>query len=69
MRACQLDSHEEYNEEPVIYCKDCLSLRIMEIGGTALCDDCGSTEFEEANIRDWEKLFESKYGYNFLNNK
>ena len=39
-------SKEEYNNEPVYYCSDCLSLRIRDIDGTEYCDKCGSTNIE-----------------------
>lgn len=59
--------HNEYNNEPVVYCKRCLSLAIRTEGGTEYCDKCGSTEVESANIFDWEKMYGIKYGGNYLN--
>ena len=37
----------EYNEEPVFYCKRCLSLRIMNIPkveDSDFCDTCNGTD-------------------------
>jgi len=59
---------EEYNKEPVYYCKKCLSLKVRAVADMSYCDDCGSTEIDEINIREWEKLYEKKVGVNFLNN-
>lgn len=59
--------HNEYNNEPVVYCKRCLSLAIRIEDGTEYCDKCGSTEVESANIFDWEKMYGQKYGGNYLN--
>ena len=51
-----------YNDEPVHYCKYCLSLDNPEmLDGTEYCKYCGSTEFEDSYIEEWEKQFEQKY--------
>lgn len=60
------ESHNEYNNEPVAYCSECLSLRIRTVEGTDYCDLCGCTEIKEANIFDWEKEYEAKYGKKFI---
>lgn len=57
---------EEYNDEPVYYCKHCLSLKVKIVGGYDFCDDCGSTHIETSHIEDWEKLYEERYGNKFL---
>lgn len=57
----------EYNNEPVHYCKSCLSLNIRVLDDTTdYCDTCGNVETEETDIYSWEKLYENKYGVNFL---
>lgn len=58
---------EDYNNEPVFYCSECLSLKIREIDGTDFCDDCGSTDIKEADIHEWEEMYAKKYGENYLN--
>lgn len=60
-------SKEDYNNEPVLYCSECLSLRIRNIDDTDYCDKCGSTDIKEANIHDWEYMYAKKYSGNFLN--
>lgn len=58
----------DYNEEPVVYCKNCLSLNIRVLdSNTNYCDCCGNVETEEIDIYSWEKLYEDKYGVKFLN--
>ena len=62
----------EYNSEPVHYCSRCLSLKIMSVIGVEgldYCDDCGSTQIQQSSIEDWEKKYEGKYGFKYLNNK
>jgi hypothetical protein len=62
--------HEQYNEEPVFYCKKCLSLRIREIEdirNSEYCDDCGSAEIGQCNIKEWEELYKAKYGHYYIN--
>ena len=65
-------SHEYYNEEPVFYCKNCLSLRILSIGnteGNEFCYDCSSTDIDTCLIDEWEKLYQNKYGFKYLDKK
>ena len=59
----------DYNQEPVYYCTNCLSLRIMGLGGYDFCDHCGSTDIDLAHIKYWEKAYEEKYGKKYLNLK
>lgn len=56
---------EDYNLEPVYYCKKCLSLRIMALDDSDYCDICGSTDVEVANINNWNQLYKDKYGKEF----
>lgn len=63
---------QDYNNEPVFYCKRCLSLNVKSMDEDHdtdfldFCDDCGSTEIEQTDIHTWEKMYEQKYGINFL---
>ena len=71
---------EEYREEsnvdntaiPLLYCKPCLSLNIKTVDESIdteyldFCADCGSTEIGQTDIHTWEKMYEQKYGKNFL---
>ena len=66
-------SHKEkqpdYNQEPVFFCKNCLSLKIRNGVGledSDYCDECGSTEIGQASIEDWQEMYKSKYGHYFL---
>lgn len=55
-----------YDDEPVFYCANCLSLRILEdqlIGD--YCMECGSTDIRKTDIEDWEKKYIKKYGVKF----
>ena len=60
---------EEYNKEPIYYCKKCLSLKIGYVAvleGSEYCEDCNSTNIEKAPIEEWDKMFFKKYGYHYL---
>lgn len=63
---------QDYNSEPVFYCKHCLSLNIKSVDDSLdadyldFCDECGSTEIDTTDIYTWEKMYEQKYGRNFL---
>ena len=58
----------DYNDEPVFYCKHCLSLKIRDAGLPDLlyCDDCGSSDILSVGIEEWEKMYKEKYGFKFL---
>lgn len=58
-----------YDEEPVFYCADCLSLRIRHVktlDNSEYCDECGSTDVRQANIEEWKKLYKARYGHDYL---
>lgn len=57
----------DYEEIPVVYCKNCLSLGIMVLDGNAdYCKDCSSTNLGTTNIKEWEKLYIERYGKPFI---
>lgn len=57
---------EDYNAIPVVYCKQCLSLKVMILDeSTDYCDDCGCTNTESTDIESWRKMWEEKYGKPF----
>lgn len=62
---------EDYNDDPVFFCKSCLSLKIKTVAiGSDLdyCDECGSTDIEQTHIEDWSKMYRERYGFNYINN-
>lgn len=58
------------NEEPVYYCKRCLSLGIKSIKCVTkdvdYCIDCGSADIGQADIETWNKMYEEKYGHPYV---
>ena len=60
----QLNS--QYNEEPVYYCKSCLSLAIEIIGAPedndSVCTKCNRTDIGVASISTWREMWKNKYG-------
>lgn len=60
---------EGYNEVPVFYCKDCLSLAVMNIDNFNYCQKCGGTDMGVATIDKWEKIYKDKYGVRYLYDK
>lgn len=59
-------SKEYYNKEPVIYCKKCLSLKIMSLNDNIdYCDECGCTDTDSTDIETWRELYRKKYGKTF----
>ena len=60
---------EEYNNVPVYYCKDCLSLRVMSVPGiddAEFCDECNSTNIGQCSIEEWRELFKKRHGFDYL---
>lgn len=63
---------KEYNDIPVYYCKECLSLKIMRVAGmeeACYCDICGCTDIKQSSIEEWEQLYNKKHGFTHLNSK
>lgn len=59
-------SKEDYNAVPVVYCKNCLSLKVLVLDDEMeYCDKCGCTITETTDITSWEKMYERKYGKPF----
>ena len=62
---------QDFNSEPVFYCKHCLSLNIKSVDDSIdtdyldFCDECGSTDIGYINIFDWEKMYKEKYNIDF----
>ena len=51
-------SKEEYNNVPVHYCTNCLSLDIRYTDDEIdFCDDCGDIDIEVIHIELWEELY------------
>lgn len=60
--------NSDYNQQPVFYCKNCLSLKIRGVEEYNYCDECGSTDIEETSIFNWEEMYKNKFGVSYLNN-
>jgi hypothetical protein len=63
------EGKEQYDEEPVFYCKRCLSLNIRQIPGAEdqeYCDDCGSANIGSASIEEWEEMYRKKNGKDYV---
>ena len=62
-------SKEEYNSEPVLYCKHCLSLSVRSVPGmedSDYCDVCSGTDIGECSIEEWEKMYQERYGHKYI---
>ena len=59
----------EYNSEPVFYCKNCLSLKIRAVPGLEdgeFCDECNSTNIGQCSIDGWRAMYKARHGFDFL---
>lgn len=62
-------SKKEYDEEPVYYCKRCLSLNIKQMPfmeNKDYCESCGAVEVGIASFEEWEEMYREKYGHSYL---
>lgn len=65
----QEEKKKMYNDEPIYYCKSCLSLRVKTVrvnSNLDYCDECGSTDIEQAHIEEWQRLHKERYGIDYL---
>lgn len=63
---------EEYNNEPIHYCSECLSLKIKTIASDSdltYCDECGGTDIHTAHINEWRQRYINRYGFEYLTGK
>lgn len=55
-----------YNNEPVYYCKKCLSLAVQVIGNweeeDSVCSICNRTDVGQTDIFTWREMWKEKYG-------
>lgn len=59
----------DYNSEPVFYCRNCLSLKIRAVPGlkdAEFCDECNSTNVGQCSIYEWKAMYKAKYGFDYL---
>lgn len=61
----ELQVNSDYDEEPVYYCKRCLSLAIKSVGKFDYCDKCGGTDVDVTDIHTWQEMYKEKYGKEF----
>ena len=64
-----MGENNKYNNEPVFYCKHCLSLRIKSVPDMEeldYCDDCGSTAIDSTDIETWRQLYKDRNGFDYL---
>ena len=59
--------HDNSEDEPVVYCAECYSLKIVHEDSidSDCCMECGCTTVREAPFEEWEKLYEKRYGKKF----
>jgi hypothetical protein len=62
-----MQDSRDYDEEPVVYCAKCYSLKIKyeEAIDADCCMDCGCSDVLTSSIDEWEKLYEQRYGHKF----
>lgn len=59
---------EDYNDEPIHFCKDCLSIKIrFTREDIDYCDTCGSVDIGTIHVFDWIHFYIKKYEKPFLN--
>jgi hypothetical protein len=60
---------DSYDDDPVFYCKRCLSLNIRPmpvVDNQDYCADCSSADVGQTDIETWKKMYEEKYGHPYV---
>ena len=60
---------DSYDDEPVYYCKRCLSLNIKEVpisSEQSYCEDCGTVDVAVSSFEEWDELYVEKYGHHYV---
>lgn len=63
------EKRNSYDEDPVFYCKRCLSLNIRQMPfmkDQDYCGECGAVEVGEADIEEWKRMYKEKYGHDYI---
>lgn len=64
-----MNKENPYDNEPVYYCKRCLSLKIKPVPfvtGQDYCGECGTTDVACAGIDEWRELYRKRYGHDYV---
>lgn len=70
-----ITSKEDSNNEPITYCKTCLSIHIKTVDfkdtqqEVDYCVNCSNTDLDTVHISEWEDMYREKYGEKFLTGK
>lgn len=59
---------KEDEEDSVIYCSKCYSLKIVHENsiGADCCKECGCTDTRTTSFNRWEGLYQRRYGHKYL---
>ena len=70
-----ITSKDISNNEPITFCKTCLSIHIKTVKfedtdqAVDYCVACSNTDLETTHISEWEDMYEERYGERFLTEK
>jgi hypothetical protein len=60
---------DSYDDEPVYYCRRCLSLRIGQVPmvtDKSYCEDCGTIDIAITSFEQWDEMYVERYGHHFM---
>lgn len=63
------DCKDDYNDDPVYYCKRCLSLNIKDMPFSkdiCYCADCTNADIGTTSIEEWLEMYKKKYGHEHI---
>lgn len=63
------ENKQSYDDEPVYYCKRCLSLNIKQmpfVPDQDYCANCGTAEIGTTTIEEWNEMYKKKYGHEHI---
>ena len=63
------DSKGTYDDDPVYYCKRCLSLSIKDVPfvkDKCYCTECTNADIGVTSIEEWKEMYRKKYGHDYI---
>lgn len=64
-----IEPNIEENDEPWLWCANCLSPNIQEVFGLPFCADCNGADIKQGSFEEWDKEHVNKYHKHYIEKK
>lgn len=61
-----MENKHDIDDNDVFYCRNCMSLAIIDAGPYCYCRTCGGTDIATAPFERWQWLYRNKYGHDLV---